>query len=100
MADALNNSAASMAQASSPMKIENISFPGFAPQSASQFDIQKYRVRYAKIDLDDMGSVAELEILETKGLTGVEVVILNKDKFTFMDKYFMIVTYLEYIQPA
>lgn len=96
-----NNSAAAMATSSMPMKIENISIPGFGPKSnAKAFDPVNYRVRYGKYDLDDMGAVAELELVETRGLTGVEVVVLNKDKFSFMDRYLMVVTYLELIQPV
>ncbi len=95
-----SNSAASMVS-SNPMKVENISLPGFGGgQAANDFDPTKYRVRYSKIDMDDPGSVAELEILETQGLKGTETVILSKDKFTFMDKYFLIVCYLEFITPA
>jgi hypothetical protein len=92
-----NNSAAAML-ASSPVKVENISLPGFGAGNMSEvFDPLKYRVRYAKIDLDDPGCLAELEILETKGLAAKEIIVLNKDKFTFMDKYIMVVTYLELI---
>lgn len=90
-----NNSAAALI-ASTPMKVENISIPGFGGGQASDaFNPEKYRVRYSKIDFDDAGCLAELEILETKGLLGKEVIVLNKDKFTFMDKYLMIICYLE-----
>jgi hypothetical protein len=95
-----NNSAAAMA-ASIPVKAEVLSLPGFGPgPGASAFNPVDYRVRYGKFDLDDMGAMAELEIIETKGLKAEEVVVLQKDKFTFMDKYFMIVTYLEKIQQV
>jgi len=98
MAESTNNSAASMAASSAPMRIENISIPGFGGGASKEaFDPKNYRVRYSKIDMDDPGSVAELEILETKGLMGTEIVVLNKDKFTFMNQYFIIVCYLEYI---
>ncbi len=97
MAESTNNSAASMAASSIPSKIENISIPGFGPGNIDKFDVTKYRVRYGKYDLDDMGALAELEIVETSGLEGIDIVVLNKDKFTFMDKYFLVVTYLEKI---
>ncbi len=96
-----NNSAAAMAMATAPMKVENISIPGFGQQTNSgKFDPLKYRVRYGKYDMDDMGAVSELEIVETKGLTGIEIVVLNKDKYTFLEKYIMVVCYLELIQAA
>ncbi len=97
-----NNSAAMMAQSSMPMKVENISIPGFGPKAGNSgvFDPLKYRVRYGKYDMDDMGAVAELEIVETKGLAATEIIVLNKDKYTFLEKYIMVVTYLELIQEV
>lgn len=92
-----NNSAAAMAAASSPIKVETISIPGYGAQSQAEFDPTKYRVRYIKVDFDSPEALADLELLETDGLTGVDIVILNKNTFTFMDKYIMVVTYLEKI---
>lgn len=75
--------------------------PGFGGGKASaQFDPLKYRVRYGKYDMDDMGSVAELELVETRGLAGTDIVVLTKDKYTFLEKYFLVVTYLELITEA
>lgn len=96
-----NNSAAAMAAATAPMKVENLSMPGFGPKGGNtNFDPLKYRVRYGKYDMDDMGAIAELEIIETKGLAATEIVVLNKDKYTFLEKYFLVVTYLELITEA
>jgi hypothetical protein len=96
-----NNSAAAMAMASAPSKMETISIPGFGMgKDQGGFDPTNYRVRYGKYDLDDMGAVAELELVETRGLAGKEIVVLNKDKMGFMDKYFLIVTYLELIEEV
>jgi hypothetical protein len=99
MADA-TSSAAAQAAASQTIKLENISLPEFAGGKGGAFDYTKWRVRYAKIDMDDAGCRAEIEILETKGLLGIEIVVLSKTSFTFMDKYFIIVTYLELIPRA
>lgn len=91
-----NNSAAAMAQAAGSMKMETLSFPGFGGNSAdTNFDPTNYRVRYGKYDLDDMGAMAELELVETRGLVAKEIVVLTKDKMSFMDKFFVIITYLE-----
>lgn len=96
---ATNNSAAAMAQASNPMKIENISIPGFGGGGAASgdFNPKQWKVRYLKIDMDDEASVGMLELLETQGLLGIQTLILNKAAWTFLDKYLMIVTYLEKI---
>jgi hypothetical protein len=74
---------------------EPITFPGFGPKQVDEGDFNNYRVRYAQIDIMDPGSRAELEIIETKAVKGQGVIILTKDKFTFMDKYYMVVSYLE-----
>jgi hypothetical protein len=83
-----------------PSRVETISLPGFGPGSQDTgLNLDNYRVRYIKLDMDDPGSVAEAEIIETKGLAGKEIVVLAKDKFTFMDKYFLIIQYLELKEP-
>lgn len=99
MAD--NSNSAAVQMASLPMKVETLSLPGFGGgASASSIDPNGFRVRYGKYDLDDMGAIAELEIVETRGLFGKDIVVLSKDKFTFMDKYFLVVTYLERITES
>lgn len=80
-------------------KISPVSIPGFVPDNSKGFDVSKHRVRYAKIDLDDIGSIAELEILETKALHNDGVYILSKDRVAWMDKVFLILQYIEKI-PA
>lgn len=73
-----------------------VTMPGLGlPPKSNQFDIKKYKMRYAKIDFDDMASIAELEILETRALHNLGVHVLSKDRFNFMDKCFLIVGYLE-----
>ncbi len=76
-------------------KIDPVSIPGFGPAAPGEVDLKKYKVRYLKIDMDDVASVTELEILETAALRNDGIFILNKDKFVFMDKYFFVVSYLE-----
>lgn len=75
-------------------KIDPVTIPGFVPDNKG-FDADKHRIRYSKIDLDDLGSIAELELLETRALRNQGVYILNKEKFPFMDKVFIIVQYIE-----
>lgn len=99
MADA-TSSAAAQAVASQAIKLENLGLPGFTGGNSGALDYSKYKIRYTKIDLDDAGSRAELEILETKGLSGKDIVVLSKSSFTFMDKYFIIVTYMELDVPV
>lgn len=80
----------------SPIVTEDPSnFPGFGHKKIDVRDMNNYNVRYAKIDMDDLGSRTEIELLETRAIQDRGIVILTKDKFTFMDKYFMIISYLE-----
>ena len=75
------------------IKTEEISIPGFGPLQKE--DMTKYKVKYLKASLDEVDQRTDLEIIESRGLEGKDIVIIAKDKFTFMDKYFVIVTYLE-----
>lgn len=71
-----------------------VSMPGLG-KSSKEFSTDNFKVRYTKIDMDDLGSIAELEILKTRALRNDGIYIMSEDKFTFMDKYFIIVSYLE-----
>ncbi len=94
-----NNGSNSAAATASKIQVETLpTFPGFGPAAIDSMDLSNYRVRYSKIDTDDPGSIAELEILETKGLAGKEIVVLKKESWTFMDKFFILVSYLELIE--
>ncbi|MNK09974.1 hypothetical protein D3C87_279840 [compost metagenome] len=84
----------------SPIITEEPSFPGFGRKKIDTKDFNNYSVRYAKIDMDDPASRLELESLETRAIQDRGIVVLTKDKFTFMDKYFMIVSYLELNENA
>jgi len=76
------------------IKTEDISIPGFGPPT-KDFDPKDYAVRYLKANLDEVDQRMELELLETRGIGGNEVVTLQRQNFTFMDKFFIIVQYLE-----
>ncbi len=67
--------------------------PGFIPSKKAAMN--KVRVRYGKFNLDDLADVAELERIETKNLRGEGIFISAKKDFFFMDKIFMLVTYVE-----
>lgn len=77
------------------VKPEDFSIPGMTGRQVQGFDASKYSVKYFKADLEDLGDLTMLQEIETKGIRGDKVLILNRDKFTFMDKYFVIVQYME-----
>jgi hypothetical protein len=70
--------------------------PGFLPRpepGALNFD--NYAVRYQKLDLDELADVTELEKIETKAIRNQGIFVLSKKDFTFMDRIFVIISYLE-----
>ena len=77
------------------LKTEELVLPGFGGNTNTGIDYKKYRVRYLKVEVGEPQDIATLEDIETRGISTTDIVIINKDKFTFMDKYFLIVTYLE-----
>ena len=99
MAEQGINSAAALA---SGIKTQNLitDFPGFGVQTSGQMDMSNFHVKYLKLDVDDPVALNELESLETKGLLGTTTIILKKESWTFMDKFFMLVTYLEKNETA
>lgn len=58
-----------------------------------------YTVKYLKADFSEPADMLDLQNIETRALHSKagdeEIVLLDKDKFTFMDKYFIILKYLE-----
>lgn len=84
-----------MNETKKPFKLEDIGMPSFGPASEG-IDHSKYAIKILKVNLDDPSEKTDLEIITTKSISGKgEIIIVERDKFTFMDKYFMIVTYLE-----
>ena len=67
-----------------------------APSQQSGLDWKGTPLKYIKADMDDLAAMSELQTILTQGLTGSgEIVILDRDKFTFMDRMFLIVNYAE-----
>lgn len=67
--------------------------PSFGP--SLRFDTTKYVVKYLKVCVDDAPKLVELELLETRGMEGKEIVILSRNTFDFMGKYFVVINYME-----
>lgn len=75
------------------MKLEDIGLPSFGP--SLRIDPKKYIVKYLKVCVDDLTALCELELLETRGLEGKDTVILSRNTFDFMGKYYVVVNYME-----
>lgn len=76
--------------------VQEFSLPGmFGSQSDTSKIWESYSVKYKKFDLDEVADVLELQNIETVGLKGQDIVVLKKDGFAFMDKYMIVIQYLE-----
>lgn len=58
-------------------------------------NLENYSVKYFKADMDDVSDVLELQNIETRALRGTDIVLLKSDKYTFLERYFIIIQYLE-----
>ena len=54
-----------------------------------------YVVKYYKAEADDIGAMAALAAIETRGIRGDGVLILKKDTYVFMDRFFIVMQYIE-----
>jgi hypothetical protein len=71
------------------------SLPGILPSIPKDaLDMDKYRVKYLKLDMNDPGDIIELEMVETRAIRNQGIFLLSKEKFIFMDKMFILISYL------
>ena len=77
------------------MDLQNFVMPAISERVNTSKALQDYSVKYFKADMDDQGDILELQRIETEGLKGDNIVLLSKDKFTFMDHYFIVISYME-----
>lgn len=70
------------------------SMPGML-SSSSEVTSDKYRIRCKVADMTNLEDLLHVEDILTSGLDGKNIVILEKDKYSFQDRYFVVVTYLE-----
>ena len=76
------------------IKVEDIGIPGFTSKDNQTIDPKQYTVKYFKADLDKDEDRTLLQDIITRGMRG-EFLILSRDKMSFMDKYFLVVEYME-----
>ena len=78
------------------MNIEDIAMPGIGGKSTgNKINVDEYRVRYFKANLDEPGDLAELEVIETEAMLGREKILMSKDKFSFQATFYIVITFLE-----
>lgn len=80
------------------METKDIGMPGISGELSSM-KLEKYKIKYLKADVDDPVGLLELSNIETRALHSKpgdeEVVLVSTNNFTFMEKYFIILKYLE-----
>jgi hypothetical protein len=87
--------------AKDPFAVEATVMPSFGgSQNVGEYDPKKYVVKYYKADLDDPEQRLMLSELETNGIRNEGIVLLKKDNFVFMDKFFIVVQYMEKIRAS
>lgn len=77
------------------IEAKTFEMPGISEKFGTSKTLEDFSVKYFKADLDDLSALSELQRIETEGIKGQDVVVLTKDKFTFMEKYFIIISYME-----
>ena len=82
------------------MKIEDISaMPGMTGGGANSSSMDNYVVKYLKADMNEPADMMELSDIQTKAVRAKpgkeEVVLISENSFTFMDKMFLVIKYLE-----
>jgi hypothetical protein len=79
------------------MMIEEMPVPSMADglKNVSSKDLDGYSIKYIKADMDDLAAVADLQRVETLGLRGDSIILLNRDKYTFLERYFIVLQYME-----
>lgn len=74
-------------------KKSDFGLPSFGP--SENFNVKDYVVRYMRAKVGDVVSMMELELLETRGLEGKDILILSKNNYSFQHEYYIVVNYLE-----
>jgi len=79
-----------------PSILNEMPVPAMADKLKNRNDHSGYTAKYIKANIDDPTEMAELQLIETRGIDGNdEIILLDRDKFTFMQNYYIILHYLE-----
>lgn len=71
--------------------------PGMTKKVKSDTPFEGYVVKYLIADMTDLEMVLQVQDLETKALSSAAsgVVLFERDKFVFGEKYFVVLRYLQ-----
>lgn len=74
--------------------LDPASIPGFVSNKKADSGA-KFKVRYQKLDMDELGDITELEKIETRAIRNEGVFVLSKKDYAFMDRIFVLISYME-----
>lgn len=83
------------------MNIEQLenetAIPGMVPGSGAgpKIDSSTFKYRCMTANLMDLGETSLLEEIMTKSLDGKDIVLVERDKFSFQNNYYVVLIYLE-----
>lgn len=71
------------------------SMPGILPAAAddNNYIADNYTVKYFRGSLSDAGDLAELQKIETVGLKGDEIVLCDRQTYSFEGDFFVVLRY-------
>lgn len=71
------------------------SMPGMIPAAGddANFIADNYTVKYFRGDLDEPGDLLELQRIETVGLKGDEIVLCDRQTYSFEGRFFVVLRY-------
>lgn len=71
------------------------SMPSILPTNAEgdNFIADNYTVKYFRGDLDEPGDLLELQRIETVGLKGDEIVLCDRQTYSFEGRFFVVLRY-------
>lgn len=77
------------------MLTQEMPIPAMADRLKNKTGLEGYSIKYLKADLDDLEDLCRLQDLETRGIQGDSIVLLSRDKHSFMNTYSIILQYAE-----
>ena len=77
-------------------KEESSAMPGMLPTAEFNDEISaNYTVKYFRGDLDEVPDVLELQRIETVGLKGDEIILCDRQTYSFEGRFFVVLRYYQ-----
>lgn len=73
---------------------QDLSIPAFNNKLGG-LNFNDYTVKYYRANFDEPSDMLHLSDIETRGVRGDGVLIISRDKMSFMDRYYIIINYME-----